>query len=77
MTGSNVEFAPTLDGAEQMLLDDLQEGDLLITMGAGDVWKVGDAVLSALREKEASLGPNQTTYPARYAGQALDLDVHA
>jgi UDP-N-acetylmuramate--alanine ligase len=58
MTGSNVEFALTLDAAEQMLLDDLQAGDLLITMGAGDVWKVGDAILSALREKEAAASPS-------------------
>jgi UDP-N-acetylmuramate--alanine ligase len=54
MTGSNVEFAPTLEAAEQMLLDDLQVGDLLITMGAGDVWKAGEAVLSSLRERESS-----------------------
>jgi len=53
MTGSNVEFAPTLEAAEQMLLDDLQAGDLLITMGAGDIWKACEAVLSALRERES------------------------
>ena len=42
MTGSNVEFASTLEEAAEMLLDDLQTGDLLITMGAGDVWKAGE-----------------------------------
>jgi UDP-N-acetylmuramate--alanine ligase len=57
MTGSNVEFVPTLDQATDVLLDDLQSGDLLITMGAGDVWKVGDTVLAALREREASVAP--------------------
>jgi UDP-N-acetylmuramate--L-alanine ligase/UDP-N-acetylenolpyruvoylglucosamine reductase len=52
MRGSNVEFAATLAEAEQMLLDDLGAGDLLITMGAGDVWKAGEAVLAGLRERE-------------------------
>lgn len=50
MTGSNVEFAPTLEAARELLLDDLQAGDVLITMGAGDVWHVGDWVLSELTE---------------------------
>lgn len=51
MTGSNVEFAPTLEAARELLLDDLQAGDVLITMGAGDVWKAGEWVLSALAER--------------------------
>jgi UDP-N-acetylmuramate--L-alanine ligase/UDP-N-acetylenolpyruvoylglucosamine reductase len=51
MTGSNVEFAATLEEAENLLLDDLQAGDVLITMGAGDVWKVGERVLKALAER--------------------------
>jgi UDP-N-acetylmuramate--alanine ligase len=31
------------------LLSSLREGDLLLTLGAGDVWKVGEAVLERLR----------------------------
>ena len=53
MTGSNVEFAPTLEAARELLLDDLQAGDVLITMGAGDVWKAGEWVLRALAERAA------------------------
>jgi UDP-N-acetylmuramate dehydrogenase len=53
MTGSNVEFAPTLEAARELLLDDLQAGDVLITMGAGDVWKAGEWVLSALADRAA------------------------
>ena len=32
---------PTLDEAEDFVLKELQDNDLLITMGAGDVWKLG------------------------------------
>jgi UDP-N-acetylmuramate--L-alanine ligase/UDP-N-acetylenolpyruvoylglucosamine reductase len=71
MTGSNVEFAPTLEVAEQMLLDDLQPGDLLITMGAGDVWKAGEAVLSALAERESSAAaPSSSERHIPQAGDA-------
>ena len=48
MTGSNVEFAPTLEEARALVLDDLQAGDVLLTMGAGDVDKVGGWVLGEL-----------------------------
>ena len=45
ITGTHAEYAPDLREAAEMLLDDLQPGDVLLTMGAGDVWKAGDAVL--------------------------------
>ncbi|MEO6457756.1 MAG: UDP-N-acetylmuramate--L-alanine ligase [Chloroflexia bacterium] len=48
-------FAPTLADACTLLLKELTPGDVLITFGAGDVWKAGEEVLSALRMAE----PNQ------------------
>ena len=36
-----VTFAPTLDDAERVLLERLRPGDLLLTMGAGDVTTLG------------------------------------
>ncbi|MEO8285934.1 MAG: UDP-N-acetylmuramate--L-alanine ligase [Chloroflexota bacterium] len=53
ITGATAEFAPTLEQAEEMLLDDLKSGDVLLTLGAGDIWKVGDTVLAALLERDA------------------------
>jgi UDP-N-acetylmuramate-alanine ligase len=32
---------PDFPGARQILDEVLQDGDLLLTLGAGDVWKVG------------------------------------
>jgi len=38
-------FAPDFEGAAQWLRSRLREGDLLLTLGAGDVWKVGEEFL--------------------------------
>lgn len=43
--GGKAEYIPTFDGIETYLLENLQEGDLCITMGAGDVYKVGERLL--------------------------------
>jgi UDP-N-acetylmuramate--alanine ligase len=43
--------------AEELLEARLQPGDLLLTLGAGDIWKVGERVLAAARqERPASAG---------------------
>ncbi|MEQ8200149.1 MAG: UDP-N-acetylmuramate--L-alanine ligase [Syntrophomonadaceae bacterium] len=39
--GCNARYIPALDDAEAFLKDRLENNDLLITMGAGDVWKTG------------------------------------
>jgi len=39
--GCNVVYIPTTDEAEEFILKELQDDDLLITMGAGDIWKLG------------------------------------
>ena len=41
----DVSYVPDFAGARQMLKDKLQDGDLLLTLGAGDVWKVGEEFL--------------------------------
>lgn len=48
MPGENATFVPTLEDATNTLLDELRPGDVLLTMGAGDVWKVGEAILESL-----------------------------
>ncbi len=37
------------DQVVEYLAGSLREGDLLLTLGAGDVWKLGEAVLERLR----------------------------
>jgi UDP-N-acetylmuramate--alanine ligase len=41
----DVSYAPDVAGVQKILEDKLQEGDLLLTLGAGDVWKIGDEFL--------------------------------
>ncbi len=48
MGGENATFVTTLEDAASALLEELRPGDVLLTMGAGDVWKVGDAILESL-----------------------------
>jgi UDP-N-acetylmuramate--alanine ligase len=51
MDDPKARFALTPDEAARTLLDWLLPGDVLLVMGAGDVWKVGDAVLHALQSQ--------------------------
>ncbi len=43
--GTPCEYFPTFDEIENYLLANCQEGDLLITMGAGDVVNIGEHLL--------------------------------
>ncbi len=43
---TNVYYIPSFAEIEKFLTARLQPGDLLITMGAGDIYKVGDALLT-------------------------------
>jgi len=44
-------YIPTKEEVVDYLLGNLREGDLLVTLGAGDVWRVGTEVLKALEER--------------------------
>jgi UDP-N-acetylmuramate--alanine ligase len=41
----DVCYAPDAAAIRQILKEKLQDGDLLLTLGAGDVWKVGEEFL--------------------------------
>lgn len=43
--GTDCRYFPTFDEAENFLLENCINGDLLITMGAGDVVKIGESLL--------------------------------
>ncbi|HSR26093.1 MAG TPA: cyanophycin synthetase, partial [Candidatus Eisenbacteria bacterium] len=47
-------WMPQLDDVVRYLVDVLRPGDLLMTVGAGDVTTVGDRVLEGLRAREGS-----------------------
>jgi len=44
----NARFVPTKEAATQLLLQELRPNDLLVLMGAGDVWKMGRPIVEAL-----------------------------
>jgi UDP-N-acetylmuramate--alanine ligase len=46
----NVTFIPDTGEVTEFLLPALQAGDMVITLGAGDIWRVGEEVLHRLEE---------------------------
>jgi UDP-N-acetylmuramate--alanine ligase len=49
----NVRAAGDLDGATRELLDLIHPDDILLTLGAGDGYKVGERVLAKLRDRKS------------------------
>lgn len=47
-----VSFIPDRDEVVNYLIRSLRKGDLLLTLGAGDVWKIGETVLNRLRSPQ-------------------------
>jgi UDP-N-acetylmuramate--alanine ligase len=45
----SAEYAGTMDRGVEEILEFARPGDLVLTLGAGNVWQAGDAILSALR----------------------------
>ena len=46
----DVEFAGSIDGAVDAVMRNAQAGDLVLTLGAGNVWQAGEKLLARLRE---------------------------
>ena len=44
-----VEYVGTIDRGVEALLGVAREGDLVLTLGAGNVWQAGEKVLARLR----------------------------
>ena len=53
VSGIDVEYVPSLAEIETYLAKTARSGDLVMTIGAGDVYKVGEALVTDLqRSKE-------------------------
>jgi len=52
MSHPDARYLGSLDAAADYLLPRLKSGDVLITLGAGDGYLVGERVLAGLRERE-------------------------
>ncbi|MGI2295522.1 UDP-N-acetylmuramate--L-alanine ligase [Paenibacillus sp. GXUN7292] len=51
-SNSNARHIPTKDEIHQYLASHSAPGDLIITMGAGDIWKVASSVVDSLQSKQ-------------------------
>lgn len=50
----NLVYLPKMADIKDYLLSIVESGDLILTMGAGDIWTVGDELLSHLFEEDLS-----------------------
>ena len=50
----DVTLVPEKNQVVEHVLPRLRPGDMVITLGAGDVWKVGESLIQKLKEKESS-----------------------
>jgi UDP-N-acetylmuramate--alanine ligase len=48
----NVVYTPHGEQAVEFLAREVQGGDLVITLGCGDVWMLGDAAIARIRERD-------------------------
>jgi UDP-N-acetylmuramate--alanine ligase len=55
--GADVRWAPRLDDAVDLLAEELSDGDLCLTLGAGDVTTVADRLAPRLRARAAEGRP--------------------
>jgi UDP-N-acetylmuramate--alanine ligase len=46
----SVEYSGTIDNAIDEVLKNVQEGDVILTLGAGNVWQAGEKLLERLRQ---------------------------
>ncbi|MDA8168092.1 MAG: UDP-N-acetylmuramate--L-alanine ligase [Nitrospiraceae bacterium] len=47
-------YMPKREEIAGWLVEHLKEGDVVLSLGAGDVWKISEALVSALKEKDGS-----------------------
>lgn len=52
-SNANVSYIPTKEEVTALLAERLAPGDLVLTMGAGDIWKAAVELAKLLREREA------------------------
>ncbi len=55
-SSEEVRYLATFDAIEETLLRELAPGDVLVTMGAGDVWKLGRRLLQSLGTQGKATG---------------------
>ncbi len=72
---ADVRYAGDLDAATATLLAELQAGNVLLTLGAGDGYQVGERVLAALRQREASRAIANSRAALEALAEAIERDT--
>jgi UDP-N-acetylmuramate--alanine ligase len=49
-----VEYAESMNAAVDAVVGGVEPGDLVLTLGAGNVWQAGDLVLAAMTKDDAA-----------------------
>ncbi|AHD06619.1 UDP-N-acetylmuramate--L-alanine ligase [Paenibacillus larvae] len=52
---ANAEYMPKSEDVLAHLIDHVKPGDLVITMGAGNIWRVADTLAKTLQQKQSQL----------------------
>jgi len=52
-------YAPSEQAVIKGVLEDLRPGDMILTVGAGSVWRIGDKLVEAIRGRSARPGAAQ------------------
>jgi len=52
----NAEYIESMDALYDRAMEIVRPGDVVMTLGAGDIYKVGERILAALRAKESGAG---------------------
>jgi UDP-N-acetylmuramate--alanine ligase len=64
-----VTFIEDASSVVDHLVPHLRPGDLVLTLGAGDIWRVADALVAALRHRNGSGASAEGIVPAAAAPQ--------
>lgn len=48
----NVRYIPSMQEVEEYLFNHVKSGDLVLTMGAGDIWKVAEQLVARLKTRQ-------------------------
>ena len=52
VTGEDVSYIPNIEGIAEYLVDFVEDGDLVITMGAGNIYTVGEELVEMLKRRK-------------------------
>ena len=74
-TSQDVSYIPSVDSIAEYLVDVVEEGDLVITMGAGDVYRVGEELVEMLKRRKKIVvvmgGTSTEAEVSRRTGKAI------